>query len=54
MRTTQAVYNVPNVPCGVESRFAENSVFEAILFLMYRVELKDYWVFINFFRGDGS
>ncbi len=32
---------VPNVPCGVESRQMFQTASSPILFLMYRVELKD-------------
>ena len=33
--------HVPNVPCGVESQTLEAQGFDAVGFLMYRVELKD-------------
>ncbi len=35
---------VPNVPCGVERlNFLTNNFNATKVFLMYRVELKDFW-----------
>ena len=36
------IWDVPNVPCGVERILLLAPTFPCILFLMYRVELKDF------------
>ena len=42
---------VPNVPCGVESRFSEFFDVGRNEFLMYRVELKDRRKFLPYKAG---